>query len=63
MGRHWHIPVVENSHYSVADTYSPVAGFAVAVLAVGQVVRQSGLTMLIVALGVDTAQSCTVSIH
>ena len=40
-----------------------MAGFAVAVLAVGQVVRQSGLKMLIVVLGVDTAQSCTVSIR
>lgn len=63
MGRHWHIPVVDNNFDLVADTYFAVAGFAVAVLAVGQVVRQSGLTMLIVVLGVDTAQSCTVSIH
>lgn len=63
MGRHWHTPVVDSNLDLVVGTYSAVAGFVVAVLAVEQVVRHWDFALLIVVPNVDTTQPYTVSIH
>lgn len=63
MGRHWHIPVVDNNFDLVADTYFAVVGFVAAEPAVGQVAQQSDFAMLIVVPAVDMAQPYKDALH